>query len=83
MCLQRRLPLASWLVSQPVCDWPGRGPGRPERLAVSARTADPTERSQLFPRFVQMCKGYAGYEHKTSRQIPLVVLTPEDRPNMT
>jgi deazaflavin-dependent oxidoreductase (nitroreductase family) len=55
----------------------------PERLAVSARTADPTERSQLFPRFVQMCKGYAGYEHKTSRQIPLVVLTPEDRPNMT
>jgi deazaflavin-dependent oxidoreductase (nitroreductase family) len=54
-----------------------------ERLAVSARTADPTERSQLFPRFVQMYKGYAGYEQKTSRQIPLVVLTPEDRPNMT
>jgi len=49
----------------------------PEHLAVSAKTADPTERSQLFPRFVQMYKGYAGYEQKTSRQIPLVVLTPE------
>jgi len=47
-----------------------------EHFAVSARTADPTERSRLFPRFVQMYKGYAGYEHKTSRQIPLVVLTP-------
>jgi deazaflavin-dependent oxidoreductase (nitroreductase family) len=55
----------------------------PEHLAVSAKTADPTERSQLFPRFVQMYKGDAGYEQKTSRQIPLVVLTPEHRPNMT
>jgi deazaflavin-dependent oxidoreductase (nitroreductase family) len=55
----------------------------PEQLAVSAKTADPTERSRLFPRFVQMYKGYAGYEQKTSRQIPLVVLTPEHRLNMT
>ena len=55
----------------------------PEQLAVSAKTADPAERSQLFPRFVQMYKGYAGYEQKTSRQISLVVLTPEHRLNMT
>jgi deazaflavin-dependent oxidoreductase (nitroreductase family) len=54
----------------------------PERLSVSTRTADPAERSQLFPRFVQMYEGYAAYEHKTSRQIPLVLLTPE-RPNPT
>jgi deazaflavin-dependent oxidoreductase (nitroreductase family) len=54
-----------------------------EHLAVSARTADPSERSQLFPRFVQMYKGYAGYEQKTSRQIPLVLLTPDHRPKMT
>jgi deazaflavin-dependent oxidoreductase (nitroreductase family) len=52
----------------------------PEQLAVSAKTAD---RSRLFPRFVQMYKGYADYEQKTSRQIPLVVLTPEHRLNMT
>jgi F420H(2)-dependent quinone reductase len=49
---------------------------RPEQLVVSANTADATERSQLFPRFVDMYKGYAGYEQKTSRQIPLVLLTP-------
>ena len=55
----------------------------PERLAVSARTADPAERSQLFPRFVQMYKGYAGYEQKTSRQIPLVLLTPHHHHNTT
>jgi F420H(2)-dependent quinone reductase len=48
-----------------------------EHRAVTARTADPTERGHLFPRFVEMYKGYAGYEHKTSRQIPLVLLTPE------
>jgi deazaflavin-dependent oxidoreductase (nitroreductase family) len=54
----------------------------PEHLAVRARTADPTERSRLFPRFVEMYKGYGAYEDKTSRQIPLVLLTPE-RPNPT
>jgi F420H(2)-dependent quinone reductase len=51
-------------------------------LAVTARAADPAERSLLFPRFVQMYKGYAAYEEKTSRQIPLVLLTP-DQPNPT
>jgi deazaflavin-dependent oxidoreductase (nitroreductase family) len=40
----------------------------PEHLHVSAKTADPTERSRLFPRFVQMYKGDAGYEQKTSRR---------------
>jgi F420H(2)-dependent quinone reductase len=40
----------------------------PEHLPVSAKTADPTERSRLFPRFVQMYKGDAGYEQKTSRR---------------
>jgi deazaflavin-dependent oxidoreductase (nitroreductase family) len=54
-----------------------------EHLAVSAKTADPAERSRLFPRFVQMYKGYGGYEQKTSRQIPLVLLTPDHRPNTT
>jgi deazaflavin-dependent oxidoreductase (nitroreductase family) len=54
----------------------------PKHLAVSARTADPAERSRLFPRFVEMYKGYAAYEDKTSREIPLVLLT-QDRPNRT
>ena len=54
----------------------------PEHLTVGARTADPAERSRLFPRFVEMYKGYGAYEDKTSRQIPLVLLTP-DQPNLT
>ena len=49
----------------------------PQHLSVSARTADPAERRRLFPRFVEMYKGYGAYEGKTSRQIPLVLLTPE------
>jgi F420H(2)-dependent quinone reductase len=53
-----------------------------QHLAVTARAADPAERSQLFPRLVQMYKGYAAYEEKTSRQIPLILLTP-DQPNPT
>jgi hypothetical protein len=43
------------------------------------RASGQTERSQLFPRFVEMYKGYAAYEDKTSRQIPLVLLTPTGR----
>ena len=70
------------MVSQPARDRPAEIQVGPEQLAVSAKTADPTERSRLFPRFVQMYKGYAGYQQKTSRQIPLVLLTP-DRPNRT
>jgi F420H(2)-dependent quinone reductase len=54
----------------------------PERLAVRDRTADPAERRRLFPRFVEMYQGYGTYEDKTSRQIPLVLLTP-DRPDPT
>jgi len=49
----------------------------PERLAVTTETAAASERSRLFPRFVQLYKGYAAYEQKTSREIPLVLLTPD------
>jgi len=47
----------------------------PQHLSVSARTTDPAERRRLFPRFVEMYKGYGTFEDKTSRQIPLVLLT--------
>lgn len=48
-----------------------------EHLAVRAATADPTERGRLFPRFVEMYKGYGDYETRTDRQIPLVLLIPD------
>jgi deazaflavin-dependent oxidoreductase (nitroreductase family) len=80
--LQRRLPDPSrWYHNLAATDQAEIQVG-PEHLAVRARTADPAERRRLFPRFVEMYKGYAAYEDRTSRQIPLVLLTP-DRPHPT
>ncbi len=46
------------------------------RLAVTATTASPQERLRLWPRATQMYPGYDGYQAKTSREIPVVILTP-------
>jgi deazaflavin-dependent oxidoreductase (nitroreductase family) len=46
-----------------------------QRLAVNARKASPEERERMFPKFVAVYKGYAGYENKTDREIPVVILT--------
>jgi deazaflavin-dependent oxidoreductase (nitroreductase family) len=53
-----------------------------EHLSVTARTADPSRARPAVPRVVEMYKGYAAQEDKTSRQIPLVLLTLA-RPNST
>lgn len=45
-----------------------------KRVPVRARVADPTERERLWPRAVETYSGYAGYQQRTSREIPLVVL---------
>ncbi|WP_282779565.1 MULTISPECIES: nitroreductase family deazaflavin-dependent oxidoreductase [unclassified Nocardia] len=48
------------------------GPRRP----MTARVADAAERAALWPRVVASFQGYADYQRKTSREIPLVLLTP-------
>ncbi|MEV0298682.1 nitroreductase/quinone reductase family protein [Nocardia sp. NPDC050710] len=48
------------------------GPRR--RMAAHVATAE--ERAALWPRVVAAYKGYAGYQRKTTREIPLVLLTP-------
>ena len=45
-----------------------------ERREVHARVADPDERSRLWPKVVAVYGGYEGYQRKTDRVIPLVVL---------
>ena len=45
-------------------------------LDVHARVATPEERSRLWPRVVDAYGGYAGYQERTSRVIPLVILDP-------
>jgi deazaflavin-dependent oxidoreductase (nitroreductase family) len=45
-----------------------------ERRAVRARVATPQERKRLWPKAVETYGGYAGYQERTDREIPLVVL---------
>jgi deazaflavin-dependent oxidoreductase (nitroreductase family) len=46
------------------------------RREVRARVATPEERRRLWPKAVRTYSGYAGYQERTSREIPLVVLEP-------
>lgn len=51
-------------------------------LTVGATTrpmlahTDPTERDELWPRIVAAYRGYADYQRRTDREIPVVVLVP-------
>jgi F420H(2)-dependent quinone reductase len=47
-----------------------------ERRTIQARVATPKERRRLWPRVVQAYSGYAGYQDRTEREIPLVILEP-------
>jgi deazaflavin-dependent oxidoreductase (nitroreductase family) len=49
---------------------------RRERRPVRARTADPQERSALWPRLVALYADYDSYQSWTEREIPVVVLEP-------
>ena len=41
-----------------------------------ARTADPDERARWWPLAVRAYRGYAQYQRRTSREIPVVILEP-------
>jgi deazaflavin-dependent oxidoreductase (nitroreductase family) len=45
-----------------------------ERRAVHARVAGPEERARLWPKVVDAYSGYEGYQKRTTREIPLVIL---------
>lgn len=51
-----------------------RKPG--EVFTAVARTADSKERAELWPRITTAYAGYATYQKRTDRQIPVVVLEP-------
>ena len=48
--------------------------GAPHKI-MTARTADAQERARMWPIVAGAYKGYAGYQEKTSREIPLVILS--------
>jgi deazaflavin-dependent oxidoreductase (nitroreductase family) len=47
--------------------------GQPAR-PMKARVASPEERERLWPKVIADHKNYAGYQKKTTREIPLVLL---------
>jgi deazaflavin-dependent oxidoreductase (nitroreductase family) len=49
--------------------------GKPKASYI-AKTADADERARLWPQITSTYKGYAGYQTKTDREIPVVLLTP-------
>jgi len=49
--------------------------GKPKQK-MTATVASPDERARLWPKVIADHKNYAGYQQKTSREIPLVLLTP-------
>ena len=49
--------------------------GRSKRR-VTAKVATPAQRKRLWPKVVDLYSGYAGYQRRTDREIPLVILKP-------
>ena len=48
-----------------------------EKRAMRAQVADAEERARLWPMVTKDHKNYAGYQTKTDREIPLVLLQPK------
>jgi len=46
--------------------------------AMTARIADADERAELWPTIAANYKNYAGYQSKTDREIPVVLLEPAE-----
>jgi deazaflavin-dependent oxidoreductase (nitroreductase family) len=48
----------------------------PQVQTMTARTASPDEKAQNWPGIVAAAKNFGNYQTKTSRDIPVVILTP-------
>jgi deazaflavin-dependent oxidoreductase (nitroreductase family) len=48
-----------------------------ETIHVRASVATPAEKKTLWPKVVAAYRGYDGYQRNTSRDIPVVILTPQ------
>jgi deazaflavin-dependent oxidoreductase (nitroreductase family) len=53
--------------------------GRPQQ-GMRARIASPEERARMWPLIAERHKNYAGYQKRTDREIPLVLLEPQAHP---
>ncbi|MET8430893.1 nitroreductase/quinone reductase family protein [Nocardia sp. NPDC004860] len=48
------------------------------RRRMTARTATVEERAELWPKVIARYDGYAAYQQRITREIPLVLLTPRE-----
>lgn len=60
------------LVAHPEVELTIRG----ETLPMRARTATPAEKADLWPKIVAAYSGYAAYQTRTTRDIPVVICEP-------
>jgi deazaflavin-dependent oxidoreductase (nitroreductase family) len=60
------------LVADPNVELTIDGTTRP----MVARTASPEEKQELWPQIVEAYRGYAGYQRRTERDIPVVICEP-------
>ena len=60
------------LVAHPEVELTVRG----RTLPMSARTATGEEKARLWPEIIRANPGYAGYQRKTDRDIPVVICEP-------
>jgi len=49
---------------------------RDRQLTARAARADPELRQQLWARLVELVPGYAAYQRRTTREIPMAILQP-------
>lgn len=47
-----------------------------QQMRVRAETANPEKKRELWARLVEVAPGYASYQQRTSRDIPMVILQP-------
>jgi deazaflavin-dependent oxidoreductase (nitroreductase family) len=48
------------------------------QMQVTAETANSEKRRELWARLIEVAPGYANYEKRTTREIPMVILHPVD-----
>jgi deazaflavin-dependent oxidoreductase (nitroreductase family) len=65
------------LVAHPDVEVSTRGS---QRRPMRARVATAEERERVWPQVTAMYSGYAGYQSRTDREIPLIYLDPVDPP---
>ena len=47
-----------------------------KQIRVVAEVAEPEKKSELWPQLLKVAPGFASYQQRTSREIPMVILRP-------